>query len=97
MRINFYLMQLFFFILLFYSCQNSRLILKSEDNYFKTSLGEIIRKQRMIKGMTQEELAIAVNMSQNSLSLIEDGYATPILHKMEAFESILGIQLIEKN
>jgi ribosome-binding protein aMBF1 (putative translation factor) len=51
----------------------------------------------MIKGMTQEELAIAVNMSQNSLSLIEDGYATPILHKMEAFESILGIQLIEKN
>jgi ribosome-binding protein aMBF1 (putative translation factor) len=95
MENNFYLFLLLFFTLSFSSCQNAKLVIKTKEYSDQSTMGEVIRKQRMIKGMTQEELARAVDISQNSLSLIEDGYATPIFHKMKVIESILEIQLYD--
>ena len=64
----------------------------SKEQY--RSIGEQIRKERIRKGMTQQQLAEAVSLSQNALSLIEDGLATPIQHKIIAIEEYLGIELI---
>jgi transcriptional regulator with XRE-family HTH domain len=52
------------------------------DAQFYVSVGEQIRSHRIQQGMTQQALADKVNISQNSLSLIEDGLATPIHTKL---------------
>jgi len=91
---------LFFFLLLSMlvvcSCNSA----KNTDSYDVLtkeqyrSIGEQIRKERINKGMTQQQLAEGVSLSQNALSLIEDGLATPIQHKIVAIEEYLGIELI---
>lgn len=58
------------------------------------AIGEQIRQFRLIKGISQEELAKAVKISQNSLSLIEDGLATPIFNKITAIEDFLEVEII---
>ena len=59
---------------------------KTVDSNFYKSIGEQIRESRIEQGISQQELAEAVGLSQSSLSLIEDGLATPI------HEKILDIQ-----
>lgn len=90
---------LVFFVLLLmglYSCNTSK---KSDNIDVLTkeqyrSIGEQIRKERLRKGMSQQQLAEAVSLSQSALSLIEDGLATPIQHKIIAIEEYLGIELV---
>ena len=60
-----------------------------EDADFYESIGEQIRTARINKGISQAELAAEVKLSQNSLSLIEDGMATPIHDKILAIEAYL--------
>lgn len=84
------------FILGLSSCNRAKnaevATLFSKEQY--RSIGEQIRKERIRRGMTQLQLAEAVSLSQNALSLIEDGLATPIQHKIIAIEEYLGIDLI---
>ncbi len=67
-------------ILLIIACQAENNV--QMDASFYVSVGEQIRQHRLEKGMTQQALADEVNISQNSLSLIEDGLATPIHTKL---------------
>ncbi|MCH2046565.1 MAG: helix-turn-helix domain-containing protein [Saprospiraceae bacterium] len=55
-------------------------------------IGEQIRAARIEKGISQEELANAIEMTQSSLSLIEDGLATPVQEKLVAIETYLGVR-----
>ena len=47
------------------------------DEKDRVSVGLFIRNARLSKGMTQEELSDSLNMDQRTLSLIEDGFASP--------------------
>lgn len=84
------------FLISFNACQSHKSAEKSAvlTNEQYRSIGEQIRKERIIKGLTQKELADAVSISQNALSLIEDGLATPIHQKIVAIEEYLGVELI---
>jgi ribosome-binding protein aMBF1 (putative translation factor) len=73
------------------SCSNSKLTTMS---YKIPSLGEQIRQYRLYKGISQEDLAKAIQISQNSLSLIEDGLATPLHNKITAIEAFLEVELV---
>ena len=59
----------------------------SKDMY--QDIGQQIRTQRLAKGLSQQQLADEVGMTQNSLSLIEDGLATPIHTKIIAIQQHL--------
>ena len=61
------------------------------DQSFYQTIGFQIREQRILKGIGQQELADAVGMTQNGLSLIEDGMATPIHTKLIAIQNYLQI------
>lgn len=62
------------------------------DAQFYKSIGFQIREQRILKGISQQELADAVEITQNGLSLIEDGLATPIHTKLIAIQDFLGVE-----
>ncbi len=64
----------------------------TEEQY--RSIGEQIRAERIKKGLSQQQLAEAVSISQNALSLIEDGLATPIYHKITAIQEYLQVELV---
>lgn len=85
----------FFSILFLFlaSCKSSKPSKTELETY--RMIGEKIRTERIKRGMTQAELSKAVGLSQNSLSLIEDGLATPIEHKIEAIENYLQLDLIK--
>lgn len=59
----------------------------------KPHVGEQIRAARLKQNISQIELAEAVGMNLVSLSLVEDGFATPIEAKLEAIEKRLGVEL----
>lgn len=88
-----YLWAFFFvYLLLLGSCKSSKPSKTELETY--RMIGEKIRTERIKRGMTQAELSEAVDLSQNSLSLIEDGLATPIEHKIEAIENYLQLDLL---
>ena len=64
---------------------------KSNSEYYK-SIGLQIREERLARGISQQELANAVGISQNGLSLIEDGLATPIHTKIIAIQNYFGVE-----
>ena len=64
------------------------------DPQFYKSIGFQIREQRILKGISQQELADAVEITQNGLSLIEDGLATPIHTKLIAIQDYLDVEFI---
>ena len=66
---------------------------KMEASFYQT-IGSQIREQRLSKGLSQQELADAVGITQNGLSLIEDGLATPIHTKLIAIQDYLGVTFI---
>jgi DNA-binding XRE family transcriptional regulator len=57
------------------------------------SIGEQIRTARLKQNISQVELAEAVGLHLVSLSLIEDGFATPIAGKIKAIEQYLKVSL----
>ncbi|MCP4442129.1 MAG: helix-turn-helix transcriptional regulator [Aureispira sp.] len=67
---------------------------KSVDSNFYKSIGEQIRESRIDQNISQEELAEAVGLTQNSLSLIEDGLATPIHDKILDIQYYLETEFV---
>ena len=61
----------------------------SKDMYHH--IGQQIRAERLAQGISQQELADEVGMTQSSLSLIEDGLATPIHTKIIAIQKHLDL------
>lgn len=56
------------------------------------TLGEQIRTERIRQRYSQAELAAAVGMSSEALSMIEDGLAEPIHEKIFAIQLYLNVQ-----
>lgn len=64
----------------------------TNDRLLKNSIGQQIRAQRLAKGISQRQLADEIGITQNGLSLIEDGLATPIHDKLIAIETFLEVE-----
>jgi len=75
---------------LFVACESSK---KKDLNadFYKT-IGAQIREERLQKGISQQDLADAVGITQNGMSLIEDGLATPIHTKLIAIQNYLDVK-----
>lgn len=81
---------LFAWLTLICACNST----KTVDSSFYKSIGEQIRENRIEQGISQDELAEAVGLSQNSLSLIEDGLATPIHDKILDIQFYLEAEFV---
>ncbi len=55
------------------------------------TIGELIKRARETKGMTQKELANEVGMAQSSISLIESGKQSPSGDAMRQIANVLGL------
>lgn len=75
---------------LFMACESSKKKDLNED-FYKT-IGAQIREVRLQKGISQQDLADEVGVTQNGLSLIEDGLATPIHTKLIAIQNYLDVK-----
>ncbi len=53
-------------------------------------IGEQIRKARLGRELSQEQLADSIQISAAALSLIEDGLASPLPHKLKQIKLILN-------
>jgi len=61
----------------------------------KQKLGDRIRKLRLEKRLSQENLAFESNMHRTYLSSIERGERNPSLKNIEAIANALGVTLSE--
>ncbi|MGH1339118.1 MAG: helix-turn-helix domain-containing protein [Aureispira sp.] len=68
-------------------CQGKTTTIGEADVY--KSIGGQIRTERLKQGISQQQLADEVGITQGSLSLIEDGLATPIHNKLLDIEAYL--------
>lgn len=64
-------------------------------NNIKQKLGDRIRKLRLEKRLSQENLAFESNMHRTYLSSIERGGRNPSLKNIEAIANALGVTLSE--
>jgi len=64
------------------------------DQEVYQSIGNQIRIERIEQKITQQALADSVGISQRSLSLIEDGLATPIHTKIIAIQDFLDVTFV---
>ncbi len=81
--------KIFLLVFLLQSCTPSEGT--DATNFYKT-VGSQIRKERLERGLSQQDLADSVNITQNSLSLIEDGLATPIHTKLIDIQNFLDVK-----
>lgn len=58
-------------------------------------IAERIKQYRAAAGMTQKELAGAINASQNTISQYESGKRTPTVKKLLELSALLGCSLDE--
>lgn len=58
-------------------------------------LAERIKNFRMENGLTQRELAEALNSSQNAISNYENGVRTPTVKKLFAIAALLGCNVAD--
>lgn len=58
-------------------------------------LAEKIKQYRMAAGLTQKELAGALNASQNTISQYESGKRTPTVKKLLEISTLLGCSVDE--
>ena len=58
-------------------------------------LAERIKQYRMAAGMTQKELAGAINASQNTISQYESGKRTPTVKRLLEISALLGCSVNE--
>lgn len=54
-------------------------------------LGEELRKARLVKGLTQEELGFEAGISRNYVSLLELNQKSPTVHTLMKICDVLGI------
>lgn len=80
---------LMFSLLVLFACSTPKE--KKLDRAFYKTVGFQIREQRLLKDLTQQEFADEVGLTQNGLSLIEDGLATPIHSKLISIQDYLGV------
>jgi len=59
-------------------------------NLANNPIGEQIRKARLSQQISQQQLADSLRMSAVSLSLIEDGFASPLPYKLKQMERMLN-------
>lgn len=57
-----------------------------------STIGEAVRRTRLDQGMTQEQLASAIGVTQPRLSAIERGDTPPGLPQIQAIEKALGVK-----
>ena len=74
---------------LFIACEATEK--KDLNTDFYKTIGAQIREERLHQGVSQQDLADAVGVTQNGLSLIEDGMATPIHTKLIAIQNHLNV------
>ena len=53
-------------------------------------LGEELRKARLVKGLTQEELGFEAGISRNYVSLLELNQKSPTVHTLMKICDVLG-------
>lgn len=58
-------------------------------------LSEKIKLYRMENGLTQKEMAKALNSSQNTISNYETGVRTPTVKKLLAIATLLGCSVAD--
>jgi transcriptional regulator with XRE-family HTH domain len=54
-----------------------------------------VRRLRKAKKMTQENLAAAVQVDQQAISLIENGRSNPAILLLDAIASVLGAEMVD--
>jgi transcriptional regulator with XRE-family HTH domain len=59
------------------------------------NIGEQIKKIRTAKGLSQKEVALALDMDQAQFSRIEGGKTDPAFSTIEKIAGALGVQLTE--
>ena len=59
-------------------------------------MGDMIRRRRVILGLTQQELADYAGVSVRMLVALENGKANPSLKILEALASVLGMDVTLK-
>ena len=75
---------------LFMGCGSTEKKDVNTDSY--KTIGAQIRAARLQQGVSQQDLADEVGVTQNGLSLIEDGLATPIHTKLIAIQNYLEVE-----
>lgn len=75
---------------LFVACETTEK--KDLNTDFYKTIGAQIREERLKQGVSQQDLADEVGVTQNGLSLIEDGLATPIHTKLIAIQNYLNVK-----
>jgi transcriptional regulator with XRE-family HTH domain len=65
---------------------------KQEANFSK-HVGEAIAKTRLGKGLTQEQVAVAIGVEQETISRFERGATLPTLSRLMDIAELLGVSL----
>ncbi len=65
---------------------------KQEANFSK-HVGDAIAKNRLGKGLTQEQVAIAIGVEQETISRFERGATLPTLSRLMDIAELLGVSL----
>ncbi len=67
----------------------------ARDTQVTKALAQAVRRLRLAKGWTQDELAAKVGVEQMAISLIENARANPTLETLEALANSLGVKFVE--
>ena len=60
----------------------------------KNFIGQQIRTMRLSRGMTQADLAKAINQSQSSIAMYENGKREPDFETLEALADVFNVPMI---
>ena len=60
----------------------------------KNLIGQRIRTMRLSRGMTQADLAKAINQSQSSITMYETGRREPDFETLEALADVFNVPLV---
>lgn len=60
----------------------------------KNFIGQRIRTMRLSRRMTQEDLARAINQSQSSITMYENGRREPDFETLEALADVFNVPLV---
>jgi ribosome-binding protein aMBF1 (putative translation factor) len=72
---------------------DSEFSINFEDGYQEFKIGEMLKMARKETGLTQEELATAMNTKKSAISRIENHAQDIKLSTLQAFANIMGKKL----
>ena len=61
----------------------------------RTIFSRVLRKFRLAKGLSQEDLAFEAGMSMRSISLLEGNKQQPTITTIENLSKALGVSMVE--